>query len=161
MSFYFDNQTKTERNNTTLHHTWNDCAGKVPSACDSNPCNWMGSCVDEMDGGYMCHCYDGTHGPSCDGGMNMAGTWCMTGERVSMKIPFEGNDQWVNIVNNAAFTRCPEEWGMQCVHYSVNGTTPSGEGQFLYLYPLKIYDIASDIYVIPKIHRSCILSVLT
>lgn len=105
----------------------NNRTSKVPSACDSNPCNWMGSCVDEMDGGYMCHCYDGTHGPSCDGGMNMAGTWCMTGERVSMKIPFEGNDQWVNIVNNAAFTRCPEEWGMQCVHYSVNGTTPSGE----------------------------------
>jgi len=106
----------------------NNQTDKAPSACDYNPCNSMGSCVDNMDGSYVCYCYDGTSGSSCEGGMNMDGMWCMTGERVSMKIDVQGMGmQWLNIVDNAAFTRCNEEWGMRCVHYSVNGTAHTGE----------------------------------
>lgn len=95
--------------------------------CDHNPCNNMGSCIEDMNNGtYMCYCYDGSIGQSCDGGVDMMdGMWCMTGERVSMEISVEGVDMWINIANNAAFTRCPSDYD-QCVHYSVHGEAFSG-----------------------------------
>jgi len=104
----------------------NNRTNKAPGACDYNPCSNMGSCVEEMDGRYTCYCYDGTTGQSCSGSGMMEGMWCMTGERVSMKINVEGNDMWYNIANNAAFSKCPSDYGMHCVHYSVQGQAHSG-----------------------------------
>ena len=52
----------------------------------------------------------------------------MTGERVSMEIVVEeyGNTpMWYNIVDNAAFARCPSDY-MKCVHYSVHGIAYAG-----------------------------------
>jgi len=70
--------------------------------------------------------------PTHGGGMpdmNYDGMWCMTGERVSMKLPVEGmmGEFWMIITDNAAFTRCPSDY-MKCVHYSVQGFTHDHDG---------------------------------
>merc|ERR1711881_702936 len=44
----------------------------------------------------------------------------------SLKMEIEGEWSWHTAVNNAAHTRCADEYGMQCVQYTVTGTTVAG-----------------------------------
>jgi hypothetical protein len=41
--------------------------GMQNTACNSNPCNNMGSCSPMGDYDYMCYCYDGSSGHTCSG----------------------------------------------------------------------------------------------
>ena len=70
----------------------------------------------------------------------------MTGERVNMYIEYvdpvtnmEYNG-WVNIANNAAFARCADEEGMQCVHYHIEGTALTGQRKnFILIRPFTMF----------------------